>query len=66
VKPAGFTLPSAGLTPAPSEKKSRNDENNLSLALNKLNGGLERSFWRVLILDFAVLVEWLKEQEARL
>ena len=33
VKPAvGFTLPSAGVTPAPSEKKSRNVEDNLSLS----------------------------------
>src|ERR1700684_4691072 len=33
VKPAvGFTLPSAGLSPAPSEKKTRNVEDNLSLS----------------------------------
>jgi hypothetical protein len=32
VKPTvGFTLPWAGVTPAPSEKKSRNVEDNLSL-----------------------------------
>jgi hypothetical protein len=32
VKPAvGFTLPSAGVTPAPSEKKSRNVEDAISL-----------------------------------
>jgi hypothetical protein len=32
VKPAvGFTLPSAGLSPAPSVRKSRNVEDDLSL-----------------------------------
>jgi hypothetical protein len=29
----GFTLPSAGVTPAPSEKKSRNVEDDLSLSI---------------------------------
>ena len=34
VKPAvGFTLPSAGVTPAPSEKKSQNGEDALLLSL---------------------------------
>jgi hypothetical protein len=34
VKPAvGFTLPSAGVTPAPSERKSRNVEDDLSLSI---------------------------------
>jgi hypothetical protein len=33
VKPAvGFTLPSAGVTPAPGEKKSRNVEDDISLS----------------------------------
>ena len=33
VKPAvGFTLPSAGVTAAPSDKKSRNDEDAISLS----------------------------------
>src|ERR1700735_5602208 len=33
MKPAvGFTLPSAGVTPAPSDKKSRNAEDDISLS----------------------------------